>query len=349
MKTRITELFGIKYPIVMAGMGLVGDARLTVAVSEAGGLGIFGAAFENPEKVRESIRWIKEHTDKPFGVNIMEGDPWEKEVAQIVREEGVSIIGHGKGNPKWLIDVFKDRKCIKMPTIGALKHAIRAEKDGVDAIVVQGQEGGGHTGYISTMVLLPMVASQVRVPVLAAGGFCDGKGLITALALGAEGIYMGTRLALTQESPIHEVSKKRYLETTAETTVMTPLVTGTRSRGIKNKLTDLVEKEGGRMPLRHAISSTFEIKKTFDVPLWKMLLGGLRARKISNVAFKGLGDMASGIPPYRKGVLEGDADWGWLPCGQVISRIHDIPACKELLDRIMEEAEEIAEKIKQSL
>ena len=345
MKTRITELLGIKYPIIQGGMGLVSDVRLTVAVSEAGGLGVLSPFGMTGDELRESISSIREQTDKPFGVNIMEGTPGGEEFGRIVAEERIPIVSHGKGSPAWLIHLTKGQVAIAMPTIGALSHAVKAEQDGADAIVVQGMEGGGHTGYISSLVLLPLVVSRVKVPVIAAGGFCDGRGLAAALALGAEGIYMGTRFAITQESPLNEAAKQRYLLASEKDTVVTPLVTGTRSRGVKNKLTDLLELEGGRFPWTMAIRSALRMRKTFHFSLLDMLLCGLKMKRASNVAFKDLGSLVKGYDTLEKFVKGGDIEWGWMPAGQVVGMIEDIPTCRKLIERTVKEAETILDTL----
>ena len=345
MKTRITELLGIKYPIVMGGMGLVGDVRLTAAVCNAGGLGVLASSNLTPDEVRKRIKELKKQTDKPFGVNIIKGDPWEHEIGQVVVEEKSPVIGYGKGDPGWLMKAVQGYGCLKMVTVGALKQAVKAAEDGADIIVVQGFEGGGHTGYIASMVLLPLVASHIKTPLLAAGGFCDGRGLVAALALGADGIYMGTRFAITKESPIPDSSKNKYLAATGNDLVITALMTGTRSRGLKNKFTELLEKEEKGLSLKKIISSTFEISRTWHVPIWRLLWSGLKYKRLSNATFSGLGTLAEGIPRYYKGVIEGDAEWGWLPAGQVVGRIHDIPTCKELIDTIVNEADRIWREI----
>ena len=169
MRTRITDLLGIRYPIVLAGMGFVSDVRLTVAVSNAGGLGILETSSVTSDELRENIRQVRAKTDKPFGANLMAGNPRVNELAKVIVEEKVPIISHGRGNPEWLFKAAKEYGGIVMPTIGALRHALKVERSGADAIVVQGAEGGGHTGYIASTVLLPLITSRVKMPVLAAG------------------------------------------------------------------------------------------------------------------------------------------------------------------------------------
>lgn len=349
MRTRLTDLLGIKYPIVMAGMVIVSDVNLTVAVSEAGGLGILGSSSKTPDELREDIRLVRSRTNKPFGVNLMAGEPLTNELGQVLIEERVPVISHGRGSAAWIIEAAKAYGCITMPTVGALRHALRAEKDGADIIVVQGMEGAGHTSYISSMVLLPLVASRVKVPVLAAGGFCDGRSLAAALALGAEGVYMGTRFTVTRESPISEAAKQLYLRASEEDTVLTPFVTGTRARGLKNKLGELAERGGLKITMAQTLRYALEVSRTFKAPLWKVLYSGLRMKRLAKVSWSDLGYIPAGISKIKEGLVDGNVDWGWFPSGQVCGRITDIPTCKELIEGIVEEAQRVSEEIREKL
>jgi NAD(P)H-dependent flavin oxidoreductase YrpB (nitropropane dioxygenase family) len=279
----------------------------------------------------------------------MAGDPLMNELGQVVVEEKVPVISHGRGSAAWIIEAAKKYGCITMPTVGAVRHALRAERDGADIIVVQGMEGAGHTSYVSTMVLLPLVASRVKVPVLAAGGFCDGRSLAAALALGADGIYMGTRFTVTQESPIHEAAKQAYIRASEEDTVLTPFVTGTRARGLKNKLGDLAERGGQKISIAQTIRYTLELSRSFKVPFWKVLSSGLKMKKLGNVSWGDLGYIPAGVAKLKEGLLDGDVDWGWFPSGQVCGRIADIPTCKELIEGIMEEAKRVSEEVRERL
>ncbi|HEX78320.1 MAG TPA: nitronate monooxygenase [Dehalococcoidia bacterium] len=339
MKTRLTELLGIKYPIILSGMTLVSDARLTAAVSNAGGLGIMAAGGLSPRELREGIRLVRSLTDKPFAVNILEGWPGAEELAEVVIKERVPIIAHGRGNPDWLIRATREYGAINIPTVGALKHAIRAERDGAEALIVQGLEGGGHTGYVASMVLLPLVTSQVKIPVAAAGGFCDGRGLAAALALGADGIAMGTRFALTQESPLPDNVKRRYLGFSEEQTVVTPRVTGVRCRAMRNEFLELVESGGWRSSLWHRLTSLRHMSRTYRVPVWRLLLGAVKTKREREVSLTQLGNLPAAIMRLYRGVIEGDDAMGFLPGGQVVGRVTDVPTCEELVQRIVIEAE----------
>jgi len=253
------------------------------------------------------------------------------------------VLAHGRGNPGWLIKASKDYGSIVMPTVSALRHAIRAEKDGAQAIIVQGWEGGGHTGAVATSVLLPLVASTVKIPIVAAGGFYDGRGLAAALALGADGIAMGTRFVVTQESPVPLNIKQMYINASAEDTVITTRITGSPGRHLKNKLMKDLEK---RNSIWDSISGIMDVKKTTDASFWQLIVSGLRMKKAENISLKDLGSLAGATKWGQRGLVEGDEDFGSIASGQVCGGINDIPTCKELIDRVVAEAEVALEKIK---
>jgi len=312
MKTRITELLGIKYPIIQGAMAWVSLPPLVAAVSNAGGLGILGSSFMLPDELRENIRKVKELTQKPFAVNFMPENPLLGELLDIIIEEKVPVVSYGKGNPKKIIKKTKPHNIINLPTMGAVRHAVKAEQDGADAVIVQGTEGGGHTGFIASSILLPMVAERVKIPVVAAGGFGNGRGLVAALALGAEGISMGSRFITTQECPITLSAKEWIVRSSEEDTVVTDNLTGIRCRVLRNKFAeDLLD------------------MKERNVSPWEMMQHA-RGR-------------------FRKAFVEGDLDEGSIACGQVAGLITDIPTCKELIDRIVKEAEDIVAPLKEKV
>ena len=309
MKTRITELLGIEHPIVQGAMAWVAFPPLVAAVSNAGGLGILGAAFMSPQELQENIRLVRQLTDKPFGVNFMPENPQLDELLDVIVEERVAVASYGKGNPQRIIERTKPYGIINMPTMGAVKHAVRAERDGADAVIVQGTEGGGHTGFVSTMVLVPLVVDQVKIPVVAAGGIGTGRGLLAALALGAEGISMGSRFMATEECPIPLHVKQWIVRSTEEDTLVTDNLTGVRCRVLRNRfaesLLDMAERK---------------------VSPWEM--------------------MTHAKGRFQKAFMEGDLDWGSIACGQVAGLIADIPTCRELIQRIVGEAKAHLEPLK---
>ena len=303
MKTRITELLGIKHPIIQGAMSWVSYPPLVAAVSNSGGLGILGAAFMSPAELKENIRKIKSLTDKPFGVNFMANNPLIDELLDVIIEERVPVASYGVGNPQRVLERTKPHGIINLPTMGALRHAVRAEQDGADAVIVQGTEAGGHTGYVTTLVLVPLVASKLRIPVVAAGGIGNGRGLISALALGAEGISMGSRFIVTQEAPVPLHVKQYLVEKTETDTVVTDNFTGVRCRVIRNRFAE----------------NLVEMTKNHADP-WEI--------------------MKAGVGKIRKAYVEGDIEGGSLAFGQVCGLIQEIPTCQELIDGIIKEAEE---------
>jgi len=308
MKTRITELLGIKHPIIQGAMSWVSFPPLVAAVSNAGGLGILGAAFMSPAELKENIRKIKSLTDKPFGVNFMANNPLIEELLDVIIEEKVPVASYGVGNPQRILERTKSHGIINLPTMGALRHAVRAEQDGADAVIVQGTEAGGHAGYVTTLVLVPLVASKLRIPVVAAGGIGNGRGLISALALGAEGISMGSRFIVTQEAPVPLHVKQYLVEKTEMDTVVTDNFTGVRCRVIRNGFAE----------------NLVEMAKNHSDP-WEI--------------------MKAGVGKIRKAYVEGDHEGGSLAFGQVCGLIKEIPTCQELIDGIIKEAEDIFQSL----
>ena len=203
MKTKITELLGIEYPIIQGGMAWVAEYHLAAAVAEAGGLGLIGAASAPPEVVREQIRKAKELTDKPFGVNIMLLNPNADEVAKIVVEEGIKVVTTGAGNPAKYMEMWKAADVKVIPVVASVGLARLMERAGADAVVAEGMESGGHIGSTTTMALVPQVVDAVSIPVIAAGGIGDGRGIAAAMMLGAEGVQIGTRFVVAKESIVH--------------------------------------------------------------------------------------------------------------------------------------------------
>ena len=308
MKTRITELLGIRYPIIQGAMSWVSFPPLVSAVSEAGGLGILGAAFMSADELRNNIREIRACTAYPFGVNFMPDNPILDQLLDVVIEEKVPVVSYGRGNPKRIIERIKPEGIVSLPTMGSVRHAVRAEQDGADAVIVQGTEAGGHTGYVSSTVLVPAAASKVNIPVIAAGGFADGRGLAAALALGAEGISMGSRFIVTQEARVPLHVKQYILNSTEEDTVVTDNLTGVRCRVLKNGFAE----------------SVIDMVKRKEDP-WKI--------------------MQHGVGKIRKAYVEGDIEGGSMALGQICGIIDEIPTCEELILKIVRDAETIIRRM----
>jgi enoyl-[acyl-carrier protein] reductase II len=349
MRTRITDLLGIRHPIILAPANFVGTPEMVAAVSNAGGFGILASGRLAPDDLRADIEAIRRLTDKPFGANLIFGSPGFEKQAGVLVELKVPLICHSRGNPKWIIDAAKGQNIKVMAMIGSVKHALRAEEDGAHAIMVQGSEAGGHVGEVSTMVLLPLVAGKVKIPVVAAGGFSDGKGLVAALALGAEGIAMGTRFAVTKESPLPDSIKRRYLEASENDTVVTPSITGTRLRVIDNKFTRMLDQGDRKLSRRDKVSGAMETRRMMGVSWWRFLAGGWSMRKQYQASVAELGHLAAGGVRIKKAMIDGDADLGVMPSGQVCGRIDDIPSVQELIERIVAEAEETLKSLNAKL
>ena len=304
MKTRITELIGIEHPIIQGAMSWVAFPPLVAAVSNAGGLGILGGAFMSPDDLRENIRQIKDQTDKPFGVNFLANNPLLDDLLDVIVEEGVNVASYGIGDPKKVIERTRAAGIVNMPTVGALRHALKAQRDGADAVIVQGTEGGGHTGYVASTILVPLIADHLEVPIAAAGGFCDGRGLVAALSLGAEAISMGSRFVVTQEAPVPRPVKEHLCQRSEEDTLVTDNFTGVRCRVIKNAFAE----------------NLTELARNNAHP-WEI--------------------MKAGVGKIRKAYVEGDIEGGSMAFGQVCGLIKDIPTCRELIEGIMGQAEQI--------
>lgn len=304
MKTRVTELLQIEYPIIQGGMAWVAEHHLAAAVSEAGGFGLIGAASAPPEIVREEIRKAKELTDKPFGVNIMLLNPNADEVAKIVVEEGIQAVTTGAGNPEKYMSMWKEAGVKVIPVVASVAMAKRMERYGADAVVAEGMEAGGHIGNQTTMALIPQIVDVVNIPVIAAGGIGDGRGIAASFMLGAEGVQMGTRFVVADESIVHENYKNRIVKAKDIDSVVTGQSTGHPVRCLRNQMTkEYIKKEQEGVPFEE---------------LERMTLGSL-----------------------RKAVMDGDILNGTVMAGQIAGLVSKRQSCKEILQEIMGEAEKL--------
>lgn len=302
MRTDVTKLLEIEYPILQGGMAWVAEHHLAAAVSEAGGLGLIGAASAPGEWVREQIRKVKERTEKPFGVNIMLMSPYADEVAKVVAEEGVKVVTTGAGNPEKYMKLWKDAGIKVIPVVASVALAKRMERCGADAVVAEGSEAGGHIGENTTLVLVPQIADAVSIPVIAAGGIADGRGVAASLMLGASAVQVGTHFVVTKESVVHENYKKCIIKAKDIDSKVTGRSTGHPIRVLRNQMTKeylQLEKEG----------ASFE-------ELEKLTLGAL-----------------------RKAVVEGDVVNGSLMAGLSAGLVKEEFSCRELIQKLMSEAE----------
>ena len=307
MKTRITELLHIEHPIIQGGMAWVAEHNLAAGVSNAGGFGLIGAANAPADVVREEIRKAKELTDKPFGVNIMLLSPHAEEVAKVVAEEGVFAVTTGAGNPEKYLDMWKDAGIKVIPVVASVALAKRMERYGADAVVAEGMEAGGHIGQQTTMTLVPQVADAVNIPVIAAGGVGDGRGFAAVMMLGAEGVQMGTRFVVSEESIVHDNYKERLIKAKDIDSVVTGMTTGHPVRSLRNKMTREYTK-------KEQEGATFE-------ELEYLTLGSL-----------------------RNAVMDGDVINGTVMAGQIAGLISKRQSCKEMVEEIMAEAEALLKR-----
>ena len=345
LDTRICEMFGIEYPIIQTGMGWVSGARLTSATSAAGGLGILAAATMTFRELEETIAKVKSRTDKPFGVN-MRADQSDvmKRVALLIREK-IKVASFAQAPGERVVKTLKDAGVLTMPTIGARRHAEKVQAWGVDAVIAQGQEGGGHTGQIPTSILIPDVSAAVDIPVVGAGGFRDGRGLVAALALGAEGIAMGTRFLLTQDSQVPDHVKQIYVDTKANGTVVTKAVDGHPQRVIRTFLIEQLEKANPITRFPRAALNALSLMRVTGTSLPELLEEGIAMKQNQELTWAQLA-MAANAPMLTKATMvDGKVEAGILPTGQIAGVIDEIPTVAELLERIMAEADATLDRL----
>ena len=345
LHTRICDLFGVKYPIVQTGMGWVSGARLTAATSAAGGLGILASATMTLEQLQDAVREVKQRTTNPFGVNLRTDAGDIDQRIDILMAEKVRVASFAQAPGKDMVKRLKAAGIVTMPTIGAKRHAEKVAEWGVDAVIAQGHEGGGHTGAIPTSLLLPQAAAAVKIPVIGAGGFFDGRGLVAALAYGGAGIAMGTRFLLTKESTVPEAVKKLYLDTPVTGTVVTKAIDGVPQRVIRTKLVEALEGKNPVAALASAAKHAWEFRALSGASTVSLLREGLAMKKQQELSWSQLA-MAANAPMYTKASLvDGKPDVGVLPTGQVVGVIDELPTVADLLARIMKEAEETLERL----
>ncbi|MHB8137951.1 MAG: NAD(P)H-dependent flavin oxidoreductase [Smithellaceae bacterium] len=344
MKTRITEMVGIKYPIVLSGMSWISTPKMVAAVSNAGGLGILATGPLNAEQTRESIREIRKLTDKPFGANASLMFPGAAENAKVLLQEKVPVINFALGKGDWIVKEAHKYGGKVFATVVNVKHAKRAQDFGTDAVIATGQEAAAHGEDVTSLVLIPHLAENLNIPVIAAGGFADGRGIAAALALGAEGVAMGTRLMTTKESPLHENFKTLTMQKDVYDTLFSKRFDGILCRVMKTDAAKHAIKKGLSWPA--AFFNSQEIAKQLGVPYFKLFLGVL-ASGYSNA--KQLAFMANAFKAIRVATENGDSETGVLPVGQVQGLIHDQPTVAELFERIMKEAKAAQAKVNAAL
>ncbi|MFF0397909.1 NAD(P)H-dependent flavin oxidoreductase [Streptomyces sp. NPDC005248] len=345
MRTPLTELVGVRYPIVQTGMGWVAGPRLVSATAEAGALGILGSATMTVEQLRAAVREVKSRTQAPFGVNLRADAGDARERVRIVVDEGVKVASFALAPSQKLIAELKDAGVVVVPSVGARRHAEKVAAWGADAVIVQGGEGGGHTGEVATTVLLPQVVDAVDIPVIAAGGFHDGRGLVAALAYGAAGIAMGTRFLLTSDSTVPDTVKARYLAAGVRDITVTTAVDGLPHRMLRTEMVAALEHAGRTRALVQAVRRAAGLKRISGLSWSRMVRDGLAMRHGKDLAWSQV-LLAANTPMLLKAsMVDGRTDLGVMASGQVAGVIEDLPSCAELVGRLMEEAQRTLEAL----
>ncbi len=339
LHTPLCDRLGIDAPIIQTGMGWVATPELVAAVANAGAFGFLAAATIRPEEIDAEIERVEELTDRGFGVNFLMDAPGADEIAGAVISHGVKAASYSRAPSRKLIDRFKEADVLCIPTCGAVRHAEKAQQLGADLIMVQGGEGGGHTGSVPTSLLISQCVDRVDVPVIAAGGFSDGRGLVAALAFGAVGIAMGTRFLLTQESPVPDVTTERYLKARVDDVRVTRQIDGLPQRVVRNELVDELEKSNELVLMLRAMQSGLAYRKLSGASIVDLLGSALSMRRNEKLTRSQMLMAANAPVLARKAMQEGDPVHGYLPGGSVAGVIEDRPRCAELIARIVDEAE----------
>ena len=343
MKTRLTELLGIKYPILMSGMSWISTPEMVAAVCNAGGLGILATGPLNQEATRDAIHRVRELTDRPFGANATLLFPGAMENARVLLEEQVPVINFALGKGDWICEAAHKYGGKVIATVVKEKHALKAQQQGCDAVIATGHEAAAHGEEVTSLLLVPSLADALEIPVIAAGGFGDGRGLAAALALGAEGIAMGTRFMTTIESPLHENYKQLSLQKTVYDTLFSKRFDGIDCRVIDSPGARRQRRAGlNPIQLLKALPNSRFIAAQMHMPYMKMFFGVLFSgwKTASQLAY-----MANGFDSLSRATVEGDLERGWLTVGQVTGLVRDIPGVAELMQRMVAEAEAVCARV----
>jgi len=340
MQTRITELLGIQYPIFLSGMSWISVPEMVAAVSNAGGLGILATGPLDAEQTRKAVRRIRELSDKPFGANASLLFPGAAQNANVLLEEKVPMINFALGKGDWIVKKAHQYGGKVFATVVNHRHAKRAQDYGTDGLIVTGHEAAAHGGDATSLVLIPSIAESVQIPVVAAGGFGDGRGLAAALALGADGIAMGTRFMTTRESRLHENYKKMSIEKEVYDTLYSERFDGLPCRVLKTPPAEKAIKHG--LSWTEAIGNSRDIARNLHIPYTKLFFGVLASgwAKTKELAY-----MANAFKAIQLATEQGDTQKGVLPVGQVTGLIKDVPTVAEVIERIVREAEAVQKKV----
>jgi NAD(P)H-dependent flavin oxidoreductase YrpB (nitropropane dioxygenase family) len=338
LRTAACEALGARYPIVQTAMGYVATPELVAASCNAGAFGILACATLAAPEVAPAIDRVRALTDRPFGVNFHMFQPGAAQIVDTILEKRVRVVSFGRGPDAAMIARFRAAGLICIASVGALRHAQKSADLGADMLIVQGGEGGGHTGSVATTVLLPQVLDAVKIPVFAAGGFADGRGLAAALACGAAGVAMGTRFLMTRESPVPDATKARYVKAGLDDVFVTTRLDGIPHRMLRNELAARIERSSGAGVLVTALRNAFELKRLTGASLSEML-SSARAMARSGEMSLGQALLAANSPVLlQRAVVQGHPAEGIMASGQVAGRLGDLPSCAELIERIVREA-----------
>jgi enoyl-[acyl-carrier protein] reductase II len=340
MNSRLTELFGIDHPIVLSGMSWISTPELVAAVANAGGLGILATGVLDADQSRAAIRETRTLTDRPFAANVTLYFPGNLANAKVLIEEKVPVVNYSLGKGDWITEAVHAYGGKVVATVTTIKHALAAERDGADALIVTGHEAAGHGGEVTSLVLVPTIADAVGIPVIAAGGFADGRGLAAALALGAEGVAMGTRFMNTVESPVHDGAKAESVQRSIADTVYTNRVDGLPGRYVKAPGSRRIMNM--RLNPLSALLRSREIAKLLGLPWLKLATGIVLSGYRRSVQ---MARMAIGFDAFKKGCTEGDIERGVLPLGQCTGLMTDTPTVAEVISRTVAEAEAALERV----
>ncbi|WP_227468138.1 NAD(P)H-dependent flavin oxidoreductase [Microbacterium sp. YJN-G] len=338
ISTALTRLTGVSHPIVQTGMGWVAGARLVSASAEAGALGLLASATMTHAELEQQIIEVKERTDKPFGVNLRADAGDAAERVDLLIRHGVKVASFALAPRRELIARLKDAGIVVIPSIGAVRHAEKVAEWGADAVMVQGGEGGGHTGAVPTSILLPSVVSAVDIPVIAAGGFHDGRGLAAALAYGAVGVGMGTRFLLTSDSAVPEQIKQRYLGFGLDGTVVTTRADGMPHRLLRTDFVNGLEQGSGLAQLLPTLRRTLAFKRMSGQSWPALVRDAIAMKRASGRSWLQMSQAANTPMLLKAGLVDGDVEAGMLAAGQVVGLIDDLPSCEELVDRVVRDA-----------
>ncbi len=345
LRTSFCELVGVEYPIVQTGMGWVSGVRLTSASSAAGALGVLAAATMTFRELETAVDEMRQRTDCPFGVNLRADQEDVNERIDLLIQRSVPVISFANAPGERLVKRLKDAGCTVMPTVGAVRHAEKCVEWGADVLIAQGHEGGGHTGPVPTTLLVPAVAAAVDVPVLGAGGFYDGRGLVAALAYGAAGVAMGTRFLLTEESTVPQPVKQVYLDTPVTGTVVTDAIDGHPQRVIRTPAVERMARSGRMTALPRALGNAWRFRKLTKTSMRELLGEGRAMRRTQELTWRQVAMAANAPMLTRAGLVEGRLDSGILPTGQVLGNIDGLPTVKDVIDGIVSEAGRVLDRL----